>query len=175
MQGLKDSRKLKKGEVDLRVGNRARVAALAVGTYEIVLLSRFLLVLNNCFYIPPLSSNIISLSYLDKEGYTSITGNGKCSIYRNDIFYADGDLHVDHYILNLEHPNNGNIYNITTKRIKSNDLNPTYLWHCRLGHINEKRISKLHQDGFLNSFDFESFDICESCLLGKMIKAPFNI
>jgi hypothetical protein len=26
----------------------------------------------------------------------------------------------------------------------------------------------------LNSFDFESFDICESCLLGKMTKAPFT-
>ena len=34
--------------------------------------------------------------------------------------------------------------NITTMKFKSNDLNSTYLWHCRLGHINEKRISKLH-------------------------------
>ena len=34
--------------------------------------------------------------------------------------------------------------NITTKKFKSNNLNSTYLWHCRLGHINEKHISKLH-------------------------------
>ena len=59
------------------------------------------------------------------------------------------------------------------KRFRSNDLNTTYLWHCRLGHINEKRISKLHQDGLLHSFDFESCEVCESCLLGKMTKAPF--
>ena len=64
--------------------------------------------------------------------------------------------------------------NITTKKFKSNDLNSTYLWHCRLGHINEKRISKLHQVGVLNSFDFESYDTCESCLLGKMTKDPFT-
>ena len=127
MQGLKDSRKLKKGEVDLRVWNKARVIALAVGTYELVLPNGLLLVLNNCFYVPALSSNIVSLSYLDKEGYTSIAGNGKCSIYRNDIFYADGDLHLDHYLLNLEYPASGNIYNITSKIIKSNNLNPTYL------------------------------------------------
>jgi hypothetical protein len=25
-----------------------------------------------------------------------------------------------------------------------------------------------------SSFDFESFDMCESCLLGKMTKAPFT-
>ena len=64
--------------------------------------------------------------------------------------------------------------NITTKKFKSNDLNSTYLWHCRFGHINEKRISKLHKVGLLNSFDFESYDTCESCLLGKMTKDPFT-
>src|SRR5664279_2923534 len=34
-------------------------------------------------------------------------------------------------------------------------------------------MKKLHGDGLLESFDFESFDICESCLMGKMTKTPF--
>ncbi|MBY3556061.1 DDE-type integrase/transposase/recombinase, partial [Modestobacter lapidis] len=93
-----------------------------------------------------------------------------CSFYLNDMFYGSALLQNSLYILNLETP----IYNINTKRLKSNDLNPTYLWHCRLGHISEKRIQKLHSDGILSSFDFESFDVCESCLLGKMTKAPFT-
>ena len=33
---------------------------------------------------------------------------------------------------------------------------------------------KLHQDGLIHSFDLESFETCESCLLGKMTKAPFT-
>ncbi|WVZ96608.1 hypothetical protein U9M48_042224 [Paspalum notatum var. saurae] len=33
---------------------------------------------------------------------------------------------------------------------------------------------KLHKDGLLDSFDYESFETCESCLLGKMTKAPFT-
>ena len=53
-------------------------------------------------------------------------------------------------------------------------MNPTYLWHCRLGHINENRIKKLHSSGILESFDYESYDKCESCLLGKMTKSPFT-
>ena len=68
---------------------------------------------------------------------------------------------------------NSPICNIN-KRLKTNDSNQTYLWHCRLGHINENRISKLHQDGFLDKFDFESYDECEACLLGKMTKALFT-
>ena len=49
MQGLKRSRQLKKGEVDLRVGNGAKVVALAVGSYELTLPSGLLLVLDNCY------------------------------------------------------------------------------------------------------------------------------
>ncbi|KAI5404436.1 hypothetical protein KIW84_051561 [Lathyrus oleraceus] len=41
-------------------------------------------------------------------------------------------------------------------------------------HINEKRISKLHKDGFLDSFDYESYETCRSCLIGKMTKSPFT-
>jgi hypothetical protein len=75
------------------------------------------------------------------------------------------------YVLDLE---DKSVCNINTKRARLNDLNPTFIWHCRLGHINEKCIERLHKDGLLSSFDFESFDICEPCLLGKITKAPFT-
>jgi hypothetical protein len=35
-------------------------------------------------------------------------------------------------------------------------------------------MKKLHGDGLLTSFDFESFETCESCLLGKMTNTPFT-
>jgi hypothetical protein len=75
------------------------------------------------------------------------------------------------YVLDLE---DKSICNINMKRARLNDLNPTFIWHFRLGHINEKCIERLHEDGFLSSFDFESFDMCESCLPGKMTKTPFT-
>jgi hypothetical protein len=75
------------------------------------------------------------------------------------------------YVHDLE---NKSVYNINAKRARLNDLSSTFIWHCRLGHINEKRIEKLHKDGLLSSFDFESFDTSKSCLLGKMAKAPFT-
>jgi len=34
-------------------------------------------------------------------------------------------------------------------------------------------MKRLHADGILTSFDFESYETCVSCLLGKMTKAPF--
>jgi hypothetical protein len=51
------------------------------------------------------------------------------------------------YILDLE---NKSIYNINVKKARLNDLNPNFIWHCRLGHINEKRIERSHKDGLLS-------------------------
>ena len=53
LQGLREARKCAKGEVDARVGNGAKVAALAVGTYPLSLPSGLVLELNNCYYILP--------------------------------------------------------------------------------------------------------------------------
>ena len=75
------------------------------------------------------------------------------------------------FVLNLD---DSPIYNINTKRPRLADLNPTYMWHCRLGHISEKRMKKLHEDGLLSLFDFESYETCEACLLGKMTKTSFT-
>jgi hypothetical protein len=35
-------------------------------------------------------------------------------------------------------------------------------------------MKKLHNDGLLESLDFESLDRCEPCLMGKMTKTPFS-
>ena len=171
VQGLLSSRSLAKGEVDLRVGNGARVTALAVGVYDLTLPSRLVFQLKNCYYVSAVSINIISVSCLDVDGFYFIIKNNIFSIYNTEIFYGNSHLSNGLYVLNLEQPKP--IYNIDTKRFKSNDLNPTYFRHCRLGHVNEKRILKLHQDGLIQSFSLESFDTRESYLLGKITKAPF--
>ena len=67
-----------------------------------------------------------------------------------------------------------NNHNIETKRCKVNNDSATYLWHCRLGHIGVNRMKKLHADGLLESLDYESFDTCEPCLMGKMTKTLFS-
>jgi hypothetical protein len=61
-QGMIRSRSIERGEVDFRVGNNARVAALTVGTMQLHLPSRFIMELNNCYFVPSLSRNILSPS-----------------------------------------------------------------------------------------------------------------
>ena len=75
--------------------------------------------------------------------------------------------------LDLDHSDT-HIHNIETKRCKVNNDSATYLWHCRLGHIDVKRMKKLHADGLLESLDYESLDAYEPCLMGKMTKTPLS-
>ncbi|GJT70533.1 retrotransposon protein, putative, ty1-copia subclass [Tanacetum coccineum] len=95
-------------------------------------------------------------------------------VSKNIVFYfnvipSNGIYEIDMHDLV---PNVNSIYNVSTKRAKHN-LDSTYLWHCRLGHISKKRIEKLQQEGLLKSTDDESFDQCVSCLSGKMTRKLF--
>ena len=86
LQGLRSNRSLAKGEVDLRVGNGARVATLVVGVYDLTLPSGLVFQLKNCYYVPAVSRNIISISCLDVDGFHFIIKNNIFSIYIADIF-----------------------------------------------------------------------------------------
>ena len=171
MQGLRDGRKLTKGEFDFQVGNGVRVAAFACGTYVLNLLSGFFLYLYNCFCVPTLTKNIIYVSCLNKKGFHLNFCDSSCYIMLNDVFYTGGTLSNGIYILDMSNP----ILNINdNKRQKGDNLKLSYLWHYRLGHISERRKFELHKCGSLGSFDYELFDTYESCLLGKMTKLPFK-
>ena len=165
------SRSVEREEVDFRVSNNARVDALAVGTMQLHLPSGFVMGLNNCYFVPSLSRNIVSPSCLMKDGYSFASENNGCVISKNNMFVALASIKNGLFILNLD---DSPICNISAKRSRLADFNPTYMWHCRLGHISEKRMKKLHSDGLLTSFDFESYETCEACLLGKMTKTPFT-
>ena len=51
-------------------------------------------------------------------------------------------------------------------------VNEFYLWHCRLGHVGDGRLQKLHRDAYLGVIDYEAFATCESCIMDKLSKSP---
>ncbi|GKF11228.1 retrovirus-related pol polyprotein from transposon TNT 1-94, partial [Tanacetum coccineum] len=54
----------------------------------------------------------------------------------------------------------------------------SYLWHCRLGHINKKRMDKLQRDGILQSTHDESLEksrILDMVPTKKVERTPYEI
>ena len=78
VQDLQISRRLASGEIDLLVGNGTPVAVLAVGPFVLELPSGHVLELNDCYYVPSLTRNIISVSMLTQCGYTFVFRNTGC-------------------------------------------------------------------------------------------------
>ncbi|GKC46039.1 retrotransposon protein, putative, ty1-copia subclass [Tanacetum coccineum] len=175
-KGLRGYRKLNKGALDLYVGNDNTTTVKAIGSFDLILHSGMILVLDNCHFSPTITRGVISLLRLWDNGFRhKFMDNGAISVSKDNICYfnafpCDGIFKIDmHNHISNEH----SIYTCSNKKTK-HKLDSTFLWHCRLGHINKKRIEKPQHDGLLNSIDEESFDVCVSCISGKMSRKPFT-
>ena len=76
-------------------------------------------------------------SCLLQYGYSCKLENNCCSVYMNKTFYG----HALNGLLNLD-CSDTHVHSANTKRCKVDNDSPTYLWHCRLGHIGVKRDRK---------------------------------
>jgi hypothetical protein len=70
VQALKNKRLIGKGEMQLRVDNRASVTVVAVGDLDLHLSSGLILELSSVYFVPSISRNIISVSCMDMDGFT---------------------------------------------------------------------------------------------------------
>ncbi|GKA22379.1 putative RNA-directed DNA polymerase [Tanacetum coccineum] len=175
-QGLRGAKKLKRGSLYLYVGNGVRAEVEAIGSFDLVLPNGLIIVLDNCHYAPSITRGVVSVSRLVNKGFTQCFTDFGLSVSMNNMIYfnaitVNGIYEIDMRDSTL--PIVNSMYSISNKRTKPN-LDSSYLWHCRLAHINKKRIEKLQHDGLLKPTDNEPFDQCVSCISGKMTRKPFS-
>ncbi|GJX11005.1 retrotransposon protein, putative, ty1-copia subclass [Tanacetum coccineum] len=176
IQGLRGYRKLNKGALDLYVGNGNNVAIEAIGSFDLIVPSGMILVLDNCHFSPSITRGVISLSCLWDNGFRhKFMDNGAISVSKDNVLYFNAIPHDGIFVIDMHNhiSNERSIYTCSNKKSKHN-LDSTFLWHCHLGHINKKRIEQLQHDGLLESIDDESFDVCVSCISSKMARKPFT-
>ena len=170
MQACHSSRLPIDGERYIYTGNGKKAQVQAIGTFQLMLDSSFILILENTFIVPSFRRNLISVSCLDKSGYLCSFGNETFSLFQNSKVIGTGSLIDKLYKLNMQSPNTNLIMNATiigSKR-KLNNEKSSMLWHKRMGHISKQRIERLITQGILDSLDMSDFDICVDCIKGKM-------
>ena len=148
------------------------VLAEAVGEVHLFFDDFRSIVLKDCFYVPSFKRNLISVACLINDGYT-VSFNKSVAIQKNKSFIVRGTLVNNLYVIK---PKMRSLLNteVVRKNAKASHSNEAYLWHLRLGHINQERIGRLVKDGLLNSLQEIQLPQCESCLEGKMTKRPFG-
>ena len=142
----------------------------AIGTFRLLLRTRFYLDLIETHVVPSLRWNLVSIPVLDTYGYCCSFGNGKVILYQNSNLVGLGSLlrYDNLYLLDTIASFNESLH-VSTVGIKRKLINENSasLWHKRLGHISKRRIERLVSNGILDPLDFMDFDTCVNCITGK--------
>ena len=138
------------------------------GMIKLRLATKSFLLLHNVAYISSLRRNLISVSILDRQGYSFHFGRGKLDIFSNSVLIGNGVLFDNLYSLTLHHGplcNSSSVNSIVGCKHARMNLSSSMLWHKRLGHISRQRLERLVRD---SNLDFSNFETCVVCLKGKM-------
>ena len=93
LQGFQETRRLARGEIDLLMGDTSRVAAIAVGVVTLHFEGDKFFVLDDCLYVPDVRRNLVSVSCLSCNGYSSSFNKNFDFIKFNDDIICSGMLH----------------------------------------------------------------------------------
>ena len=120
-------------------------------------------------YVPSIQRNWISMSILDRDGFSCTFGDNRCVIRCDGdlIWYAP--LHDELYLLSLSNISVMNVSDVNHKRKKSNEAS-SKLWHSHLGHISKGRMERLIREEILPKLGFSDLDQCVDCIKGKFAK-----
>ena len=92
LQGFQKTKRLDKGEIYLLMGDTSRVAAVAVGVVTLHFEGGKFLVLDDCLYVSEVRRNLVSVSYLSCNGYSSIFNKNSIFVKYNDDIICRGML-----------------------------------------------------------------------------------
>ena len=102
MQGCLWSRQPSDAERFIYVGDGKTVAVEAIGTFRLLLKTGHFLNLEETYVVPSFRRNLVSISVLDKFGYSCSFGNNKFSLFQYSNLIGTGSLslHDNLYLLN---------------------------------------------------------------------------
>ena len=100
----------------------------AVGTLQLELHGGFTLHLLDVLYVPSIQRNLISVSKLDRVGFSCMFGNNRCVIRCDGDLICYAPLHDELYLLSLSNISVMNVSDVNHKRKRSNEsLQELYL------------------------------------------------
>lgn len=155
---------------EIVVANNSVIPVAAAGTVNIdVFVNNIVssIEIRNVQHVPNLSTNLLSVSQIVKNGHTVRFDNTTCKIFNGKQLVATADLVDNMYKLNISVKN----FALASSSVKQ-DSN---LWHRRLGHLNFSDLNKL-QNGLVSGVEFSNKDdeTCVPCIKGKQCRLPFK-
>ena len=129
------------------------------------------LTLNDVLHVPEIQNNLVSGSLLSKKGFRLIFESDKFVFTKSGIYVGKGymsdglfKINVMTIVSNFNNKNTSFAYMIE----------PSIVWHDRLGHVNFDTIRKLMKLELLPKFNIDANHKCETCVESKLIRSSFH-
>lgn len=121
----------------------------------------------NVLYVPSLTTNLLSVSQMTKNGCEVNFGKDCCNVYQNQKLILTASQYNNMYVLK---DFSGIPALLST--VDENDIN---LWHLRMGHLNFTDLQKIGNsvDG-VYELSKKDIQVCTTCMEGKMNRLPFK-
>ncbi|GAB2297497.1 hypothetical protein Dimus_038475 [Dionaea muscipula] len=177
LQGLFGITIPSKNETRVCTANGQKVAVKAIGSVKLQFNNNFVLTLEDVYYIPSISRNLISGSrYVSKHGFTFSSNDKTMQFYYFSKYFGNAEVIDGHWLVHCDSLAPSYLHNTEVFTINKNSAvkrkfsqeKSSFLWHKRLGHISKERLKNLIKQEILPPLDFDDFVNCVDCLKGKM-------
>ena len=164
--------------LEVRFGDNGMKMAIGKGTINLPINSKSTITMTNVYFVPGLAKNLLSVS--------EATSNGMVLEFHNNHAIIHHKLSSGEEI-KTTCPRMGRLYPLKVMEntlIEANmvsshhEIDPTLLWHHRLGHLHPKsmKASQIHtiMEGIPRK-PFNYLPICEGCIYGKQYRQKFPL
>lgn len=155
------------GEVE--IANGVMIPIVGVGKIQMVAKlsdGRFRpITLEQVYYAPGLTVNLMSTAILDKHGFKEVAENGVTTFYKDGEEIMNANLVANRWVMDWSVDRN------VANFVAAND---PVLWHRRLCHLSESGLRKL--EGMVDGLSLGKRDVgeCDDCNKGKMTRRSFK-
>ncbi|KAL0437841.1 UNVERIFIED_CONTAM: Copia protein [Sesamum radiatum] len=152
----------------IAMGNGAQEEVLGIGSYQLKLSTGRELLLSDVQYAPNIRCNLLSVTALMEHGFSFLFEQMGLSIYFGKDLYGLGFMNNGFFMLELSNE----CVSYVSSSINVHDISA--LWHARLGHIGQERMTRLAREGLLGSLTKVNLPTCEPCMAEKACRKPFG-
>jgi hypothetical protein len=179
---------------DVFLGDDSTTKIVGRGRVRLILQDGRKRTLPGVLHIPGLERNLISVSKMSDVGVHTLFQKDSCKMVRGVMVLMKGVWIGTLYKLlgNVDSTGCNNIVSpevdststqldptraesVQTDSTRHDKIDPTMLWHERMGHIGEKGLRAMHNKGMVEGFPECGLevDFCEHCIYGKQSRVRF--
>lgn len=153
----------------VKLGNGARMLVQGKGSIKIRV-SRMIQVVQDVYYVPELSNNLLSVGQLQERGLAILIQDNVCK-----VFHSERGLIIETSM------SINRMFIITAQVVGAEScfqteiLSDAHLWHCRFAHLGYGNLHTLSQKKMVKGLpQIEATKrVCENCLVGKQKRGSF--